>query len=256
MGAGLGFGSALLLRQFAAVGPTTVVVGSAGINAALNTAHPGDTVVIPPGKYQERVQLHEGVALRALQPNSVTLASPDGGPAVVAHKIESGSIEGVWIQGDPQAPGSAGIEIADASPTISNDRVTGFVIGVLVKGRAEPLVTSSQIENNLGSGVSIEAGAKPRIEWNLIAANGDGKPGVAHPGVEVAESARPVLKNNGIVNNASEPVWIHGRAYQPADFEENFFGALTPKDALRLVDLPAEPIEKPKPRASKTGAKK
>jgi hypothetical protein len=256
IGAGLGFGAAIALRQFASVGPITMIVGPAGINTALNAAHPGDTVVIPPGRYRERVQLREGVALRAQQPDAVTLTSLDGGPAVVARKIESGSIEGVWVQGDPQSPGSSGIEIVDASPTISNDRVTGFVTGILIRGKAEPVVTSSQIENNLGAGILVEAGAKPKIGWNLIAANGDGKPGVAHPGVEVADSARPVLKNNGIVNNASEPVWIHGRAYQPADFEENFFGALTPRDALRLVDVPREPEEKPRPRTLKTGAKK
>ena len=89
--------------------------------------------------------------------------------------------------------------------------------------------------------IAEAAEAKPRIESNLIAANGNGKPGSpAKPGIEVADRRRPVLKDNGIVNNASEPVWIHGRAYQPADFEENFFGALTPNGIVGLVRLPAE----------------
>ena len=52
--------------------------------------------------------------------------------------------------------------------------------------------------------------------------------------MEVREEARPVLKDNGIVDNAAEPIWIHGRAYQPADFEENFFGGLPAKEAIRL----------------------
>jgi nitrous oxidase accessory protein NosD len=226
-------------------------VGPAGINAALNQAHPGDTVAIPPGKYKERVQLKEGVTVRAQQPNTVTLTSPDDGAAVVAHKIESGSLEGVWVQGDPQTPGSVGIEIVDASPTLSNDRVTGAVTGILIQGHSEPLVMSSQIESNLGTGVLIEAGSKPKIENNVIAANGDGKPGVAKPGVEVAESARPVLKDNAIVNNASDPVWIHGRGYQPADFEENYFGELTPKGALRLIDMPVLGVHKKTEEAHK-----
>jgi len=89
-----------------------------------------------------------------------------------------------------------------------------------------------------GAGVDVEGNAKPNIENNLIAANGNGKPGVAKPGVEVGESARPVLKDNGIVNNAAEPIWVHGHGYAPADFEENFFGELSPKRAVRLIDEP------------------
>jgi len=230
--------------QFSSPGPRTLVAGPAGINAALSQAHPGDTVVIPQGKYTERILLREGVTLRAQQPANVTLASPDGGPAVVAHKIETGSIEGVWIQGDLQAPASAGIQIEDASPAISNVRVTGMQTGIEVRGASAPHITSSQIENNLGAGIDVEGNAKPNIENNLIAANGNGKPGVAKPGVEVGAAARPVFKDNGIVNNAADPIWVHGHGYQPADFEENFFGELSPKRAVRLIDEPFD-IEKP-----------
>ena len=58
---------------------------------------------------------------------------------------------------------------------------------------------------------------------------------MAKPGVEVQEKAHPLLKNNGIIDNGAEPIWIHGRAYQPADFEENFFGGLPAKKAIRLI---------------------
>jgi hypothetical protein len=51
----------------------------------------------------------------------------------------------------------------------------------------------------------------------------------------VLDKAHPLLKNNGIVDNGAEPIWIHGRAYQPADFEENFFGSLPAKKAIRLI---------------------
>jgi hypothetical protein len=56
------------------------------------------------------------------------------------------------------------------------------------------------------------------------------------PGVEVGEKARPLLKDNGIVDNAAEPIRIHGRAWQPADYEENFFGGMRAKDAIRVVE--------------------
>ena len=91
---------------------------------------------------------------------------------------------------------------------------------------SQPGAVVTQIANNLGAGIHIAGTGHPRIENNLIAANGNGKPGVARPGVEVQGQARPILKDHGIVDNAAEPVWIHGRAWQPADYEENFYGGL------------------------------
>src|SRR5581483_3971986 len=103
----------------------TVMVGTGGIGAAMHRAHAGDTVVIPQGLYRERIELREGITLRSQQPGMVTVTSPDGGPAVVARKIDSGTLEGIWIQGDLAAPLSGGIEIVDSSPLISNVRISG-----------------------------------------------------------------------------------------------------------------------------------
>jgi serine/threonine protein phosphatase PrpC len=250
VGGGLGLLVPVLRSQFADSGPRTLLVGPAGINAALTQAHSGDTVVIPEGRYREKIELREGVAVRARQLATVTLISPDGGPPVAAHKVQTGLLEGVWIQGDSQAPASLGIELVDSSPVISHVRVTGAMTGIGVSGPSAPLITSSQISNNLGAGIHVAARAKPRIESNLIAANGNGAAGAApQPGVDVEESARPVLKDNGIVDNAAEPVWIHGHTWQAADFQENFFGGLPLKKAVRLVD---EPV----PAPSRPGAKK
>lgn len=225
------------VSRFVPQGPQTFTAGSGGIGAALMQAHSGDTVVIPEGRYRERIELRGGVDVRARQPGTVTLVSPDGGAAVVARNIESGSLTGVWIQGDLAAPLSKGIEIVDASPSISNVKVTGAGTGIEVRGAASsPSVTSSQITNNLGTGIAIGANAKPRIEGNLIAANGTGRPGEAQPGVEVGDHAHPILKNNGIVNNGAAPIWLHGREDAPADVVENFFGGLTAAEAIRRVD--------------------
>ena len=235
IGIALGVLGMFASRSIVAPGPRTLTVGPAGIGATLAQAHSGDTVVIPQGRYRERIDMREGVTIRAQQPGAVTLISPDGGAAVVAHRIEAGGIQGVWIQGDLAAPLATGIEIVDASPTVTNVKVTGAGTGISVRGSSSPLITASQITSNLGAGIDIADGAHPRIEGNLIAANGNGKPGDAKPGVESEEGARPVLKDNGIVDNAAEPIWIHGRAFQPADFEENFFGGLPAREAIRLI---------------------
>jgi hypothetical protein len=201
----------------------------------LSQAHSGDTVVIPEGRYREHVRLRQGVMLRAQLPGTVTLTSPDGGPAVIADKLDAGGVDGLWIQGDLEAPLTVGIEITDSSPSVSNVKITGANTGIDIRGSSAPAIISSQITNSIGAGVLVSAPAAPRLSDNLIAANGNGKPGPAKPGIEVLEKARPVLKNNGIVDNGAEPIWIHGLAYEAANFEENFFGGLPAKKAIRLV---------------------
>jgi parallel beta-helix repeat protein len=236
LGAAGGFFGPVIWSRFANAAPRTLIVGPGGITATLNQAHSGDTVVIPQGRYRERIELRQGVTLRAQVAGTVTLTSPDGGPALIARKIDAGGVEGVWIQGDLEAPLSTGIEISDSSPFVSNVKVTGAGTGIEVRGASAPAITSSQITSNLGAGIVVSPSASPRIESNLIAANGNGTPGEARPGVEVMEKAHPLLKDNGIVDNGAEPIWIHGRAYQPADFEENFFGGLPAKKAIKLID--------------------
>ncbi|MEP6714712.1 MAG: protein phosphatase 2C domain-containing protein [Terriglobia bacterium] len=242
---GIAFGLLLpLLRNDYATGlasnaPRTLLVGPAGINAALSLAHSGDTVLIPEGRYRERVLLREGVTVRAQRAATVALlAPPDGGAVVVANKLAAGSIEGVWIQGDLQAPAAVGIQLVDSTLTIANVRITGALTGIQILGASSPRIVESHIENNLGAGIDVGPGASPRIENNLIAANGNGnaKPGEAKPGVEVHGPSHPVLKDNAIVDNAAEAVWIHAATYAPADFAENFFGKLPAAKAIRLVD--------------------
>jgi parallel beta-helix repeat protein len=252
----LGAGTVLMWDRVSTTsGPRTLTVGAGGISAALNQAHSGDTVVVPQGLYRERVEMRQGVTLKAGASGNVTLTSPDGGPAVVARNVDSGAVEDIWIQGDRDAPLAAGIEISDSSVTILNVKITGAGAGIVVRGSSAPAITSSQITGNLGAGIVVDATATPRIQSNLIAANGNGKPGVGKPGVEVMAKAGPVLKDNGIVDNGAEAIWIHGPTYQAAAFEENFFGGTPAKKAIRLVDV-AEPIAPPKPAGPKPGAKK
>jgi serine/threonine protein phosphatase PrpC len=216
-------------------GPRTFVVGTGGISAALAQAHSGDTVVVPQGKYRERLELREGVSVRAQLPGTVTLTSPDGGPAVVARHIVAGSLDDLWIQGDADAPLSVGIELSDSSVSVSHVKVSGAGTGIEVRGTSSPVISASQITNNAGPGILVQAPAAPRIDGNLIAANGNAKPGIAKPGVEVLDGAHPVLKNNGIVDNGAEPIWIHGAAFRNDDYVENYFGGLSTDEAIRLV---------------------
>ena len=159
LGAAGGFFVPHLWSGFAVPGPQTFTVGPGGIAAAMNQAQSGDTVLIPQGRYRERIVLRQGVLVRAQVPGAVTVTSPDGGPAVVANKIDAGGIEGVWIQGGIEAPLSTGIDIQDASPLISNMKVTDAKIGIEVSGASSPAITSNEITNNLAAGIVVRGQA-------------------------------------------------------------------------------------------------
>jgi serine/threonine protein phosphatase PrpC len=227
VGAALGLGGPFLWNRYANNGPRTLIAGAAGIDAAIAQARPGDTVIIPVGKYREQIHLREGVIVKVQQPGTVTITAPGTAPAIVADKLVSGAIDGVWVIDDPQTPSTAGIEISDSVIDVTNVYVRGAVVGIDVRGRSEPLIADSRITNNVGAGVVVADVSRPRLERNLIAANG--------AGVEVAAAARPVLKDNAIVDNGGEPIRIHGHDYQPAAYEENFFGG----QGILRVDEPA-----------------
>lgn len=245
VGIAAGLAAPIVWNRFApATGPRTLFVGKDGIAATMIQAHSGDTVIIPPGHYRERIQLREGVVLRTQAPGAAILTSPDKGPAVVARKMDSGGIEGIWILGDLEAPLATGIEVIDGNPFLSHVKVTGAIVGIDVRGNAAPAITASQITNNLGPGILVSGGASPRIEGDLIAANGNGLPEGAKPGVEVIEHGHPLLKDNAIVNNGAEAVWVHGKGYQPADYEENYFGGVAAKKAIKLISTESA-VERP-----------
>ena len=229
LGVSLGF----WLGSLGMRGPRTIVAGADGIRAALNRARPGDVVEIPPGRYRERIDLPEGVTLRAQRPG-VTISSPDGGPAVSARGVRNAALNGISIQGDAGAPLRVGIEIVDASPAVSNVRVAGAGVGIEIQGRSEPAISGSQIIGNAGVGIAIRKGAHARISNNLIAANGNS-------GVEVEEHARAVLRDNGIVDNAAGPIRVHGATFERADYAENFFGPVNAEDAVVLDGAAGHP---------------
>ena len=118
---------------------------------------------------------------------------------------------------------------------ISNVKITGATTASKSRGFSTPLITSSQITNNLGAGILMLTAGLATDREQSDCGERKRQTRCAKPGVEVQGQARPVLKDNGIVDNAAEPIWIHGQAYPAADFEENFFGGLPAKKAIRLI---------------------
>src|SRR6266536_477530 len=90
MGLGLGFSAAYAASASAS---TTIVVGPGqSIQAAVNMANPGDTILIKPGVYHESVQIRkDGITLRGSGDSSggTVLRPPSSFPHTLCN-VESG----------------------------------------------------------------------------------------------------------------------------------------------------------------------
>ncbi len=237
-GASTGLGRAVT----ATIGlPTNLVVNPhtgktySTIQAAINEAAPGQSLIAYPGTYHESVALAAGVAIygsgaeRTTLQGAVKAEGSDIGPSTV---ISGFRITGRGASGGvvaPQSSGGGGIYINDASPTVINNVVEGYTVttggGVYVSS-GNPVIAnntfrdnksdsgggiyldngSSTISNNtiqdnsanLGGGIYIGSG-DPSVSNNVI----EGNSALTGGGIYISDGA-PIISNNTIQGNNSD----------------------------------------------------
>jgi serine/threonine protein phosphatase PrpC len=177
-----------------------------GIQKALQTAAPGDTIEIPSGDYLGPLELKERVNLLGKIPAQVRLrgdpsSTIDAGVGVVARNIRAARVEGIQIVADDSHPLRIGVWITNSSIELADTDISGArEAGVRIAGASEPLLLANFIHANLGPGVTIETGSAPRLTGNWIVENGK-VPGAPRPGIEADANARPQFGNNVVVRN-------------------------------------------------------
>lgn len=160
------------------------------IQAAIDSAQPGDTVLVAPGRYVENIRFGgKGIVVA-----SEYLLRRD--PAIIARTIIDGS--------RPKHPDSASVvmmvEQEDTTAVLSGFTITGGAGTVWTDARQKALYRE-------GGGVLCELGS-PIIEHNIIEGNEAVRVG---PGILSAGGggircgyAEPIIRNNVIRNNRGE----------------------------------------------------
>lgn len=196
------------------------------IQSAIDVAQAGDTVLIAPGVYSERIDFHgKQITVQGDGPGAI-LDGRSVGPVVTfsSHELRSASLRHLTIRngGAPQTqPGAGGIFVQDSSPTIADVSViqnVGCGIGIingspliqnsliafttiLDKGclPEQPLAQSSQYYGGAIAifGTSID-GTQAEIEGNIIR---DNTVLYGAAGVLAVGAGRPVIKNNAVFHN-------------------------------------------------------
>ena len=201
-----------------------VPTNQATIQAAINAANNGDTVLVAPGTYAENINFN-GKAITVISSGGASVTVIDGnrnGTVVTFNNSEtlSSVLSGFTIRNGFQDGGfGAGITITSASPTITSNVITGnhsaAAIGVYVNG-GSPLISNNTITANDqtgagdgglgGGGIAVSgtstSASNPQIVNNTItnnsvAAGGDGG------GISVMYFSSPLIQGNLISGNTA-----------------------------------------------------
>jgi hypothetical protein len=186
------------------------------IQAAINAANEGDTVLVSPGTYYENVD-YRGKAISVASAAGANVTIIDGRHAAAVINFGNGEgrdsiIEGFTIQNGYSTWGS-GISLFGTSPTILrnilryNDEVHGYWGAAIGGWSSSPLIEGNLFEQNTGDDqyltgvIAFVNSSSPLVANNIFVNNSCRAINMTLP---VGNS--PVVVNNTIVGN---PVGIH-----------------------------------------------
>lgn len=169
------------------------------IQAAIDAAQPGDTVLAAPGDYTESISLKSGVTVQGSGPQVTTLRG-DGASdqqswnTYTVWGVSGGSITGFTITGSHMG-------IADysgGSVRIAGNIITGNYVGILIYA-SSPIIANNIVTANGEMGIGSYY-SSPIIINNTITNNSYGE--YWGDGIRNSWESAAIISNNIIVGNA------------------------------------------------------
>lgn len=185
------------------------------IQAAIDAAANGDTVLVSDGTYKENIDF-KGKAITVKSVNGATTTIIDGGKLDYVIKFTTGESPKSVLDGFTVTNGfPGGINIGGSSPTVQNSTIAGNTgcsgIGINIGGAA-PLVQNNIISNNVQVGCSggvggggievIGASQGAQIIGNTITGNNSGS-GVNGGGIGLWTPGPVLIRGNVITGNTA-----------------------------------------------------
>jgi hypothetical protein len=190
-------------------------------------------------------------------PRGAVILPPVGSavPAISAQGVDDAVLSGFRIAGDATTPLQVGLRLADSSVDVQGVEITGAATaGIDVSGDDRSTVRASFLHDNPGGGVLIAGNAAPTLLNNLILRNGR-TPGAPRPGVEVRDTARPVIVENRFDSNGGGGVVLPSPERGDEIFAWSSFVPSSRADAVRVsAPRPAIPATTPV-RTTRPGAR-
>jgi hypothetical protein len=177
------------------------------IQAGINAANNGDTVLVSPGTYTENINFN-GKAITVKSSSGAKLTVIDGNKAAACVMFSSGEGANSVLKGFTLTNGAgSGVYISYSSPTVTKNIITGNTAdsgGGIDSYFGSPVISHNTIEKNsaaVGGGISAGGASSPGaiITNNVIESN------VAYEfggGVALDAGGTVVLENNTIAKNS------------------------------------------------------
>jgi len=187
------------------------VPANGSIADALRRADAGAEVIVEPGEYHETIALKSGVRVVSRVPRGATIRlagkASEGDPAVVAADVKNTELVGFRIVGDAATPLGAGVVVRHAEVSIVDVEITGAAnAAIRIDRESRAWIVGSDIHDNPGAALSIDAGATPRISHNVFARNGMSER--VRTSFKIDASADPKFSNN-VFQGVSPDAFAH-----------------------------------------------
>jgi len=201
----------VLLSWFALGSTIKVPKDQPTIQAGINAANPGDTVLVAPGKYMENINFL-GKAITVKSSGGAAVTTIDGNQQGTVATFDSGEGLNSILSGFTLQNGEGGVSIGSSSPTVRQNIIQksapNCANGVYIES-ASPLIQANVIRDNsqegcdggFGAGISIGGAGSAQIIGNLIE-NNSSPIGSGGGGIAMDAAGTPTLRNNVIRGNS------------------------------------------------------
>ncbi|HOO53398.1 MAG TPA: NosD domain-containing protein [Methanothrix sp.] len=180
-------------------GPLTLTVCASGcdytsIQAAINSAWPGDTVEVQSGTYRENVIVNKTLTLRGVDTGTgLPVVDADGSGSAITLNADGCTLEG-FVAKNAGSTGDSGIELTSHNNTISGNTVTANYHGIRLESSSGNTVSGNTATGNSWYGIDLYSSSENNISGNTATGSSIGA------GIHLGS-----ISNNNIVtgNNAS-----------------------------------------------------
>ena len=178
---------------------TITVAATESLAAAIERAAPGTEVIVEPGEYRERIRLKSGVRVRSRVPRGAAVRLPSGASetdaAILAADVVDAQLSGFRIVGDAATPLGVGVFVRNAGVVLTDIEITGAQLTAIeFAGGGDAVLLAADVRDNPGAGLTVRAGAAPRIAHNSFLRNGRSEQ--VSGGIVIDAGARPHLVSN------------------------------------------------------------
>ena len=142
------------------------------IQAAIDAAHPGETIEVSSGTYQESLVIDRSLILKGISSGvELPRVESENGPAITI-KANGVILEGLWAKSASGWTGDAGILVLSNDNIIRNNMASGSGnAGILLVKCSNNTVFGNVVQGNGNEGLLLENASFNRLEKNEVSDN-------------------------------------------------------------------------------------